>query len=202
MIMKLTASVFVLGCRIVTQISAIKPNCSCWVHICCQYCVFPNMKNIFAKRCAVFPRKQQVADVGIPVTRSLSGPITAWSPSAVNSMLSLWELMSRFRACPWASFGPATTKTTTARIPVGVWQYYMKIWQSSKSNCVFLINSSNQQCLEKEENKSLSFLKLKGIVRLFHWTLYYISVHTAVWGKSVVSEIFNPLQHLQLWTSM
>lgn len=90
-------------------------------------------KNIFAKRCAIFPRRQQAADVGVPVTRSLSGPITAWSPSAVNSMLSLLELMSRFRACPWASFGPAATKTT-ARIPEGVWQHYMEMLQSSKSN--------------------------------------------------------------------
>lgn len=115
---KITASVFVLGCWIVVHKSAIKPNSSCWGHICCQYYLFPRLRNVFAKRCAAFPRKQQVAAVDIPVTRSLSGPITAWSPSAVNSMLSLWELMSRFRVCPWASFGPATTTTTTT-IPEG-----------------------------------------------------------------------------------
>lgn len=61
--------------------------------------------------------------VGVPVTRSLSGPITVWSPSAVNSMSPLLELMSSFRVCPWASFGPATTRTTTIT-PAGVWQYY------------------------------------------------------------------------------
>lgn len=60
--------------------------------------------------CAIFLRKQQVAAVCVPVTRSLSGPITVWPPSAVNSMLSLWELMSRFRVCPWASVGPANDK--------------------------------------------------------------------------------------------
>lgn len=103
---------------------------------------FPNMKNIFAKSCAVFPRKQQVAAVGIPVTRSLSGPITAWSPSAVNSMFPLWELMRRFRACPWASFGPATTKTTTAKIPQGVWQYYMEIKQIKSFSSGYIFKSA------------------------------------------------------------
>lgn len=84
-------------------------------------------RNIHALNCMTWKwRKRlhlwQVADVSIPVIRSLSGPITAWSPSAVNSMLSLRELMSRFRVCPRASFGPAMTKTATARIPEGAWQ--------------------------------------------------------------------------------
>lgn len=59
--------------------------------------------------------------------RSLSGPITVCSPSAFNSMWSLWELMSRFRACPWTSFGPAITKTTeeiTRKIHLYFWYLF------------------------------------------------------------------------------
>lgn len=138
-IMKMTASVFVLACWIVAQISAVKPNCSCWVHICCQYYLFPNLTNIFAKKCAIFPRKQQVAGVGIPVTRSLSGPITAWSPSAVNTILLSLELMSRFWACPWASFGPGMAKTTTVRIPEVVWKYDMEMRYHQNQNFLFLL---------------------------------------------------------------
>lgn len=143
-----TASVFVLGCWIAAPISAIKPNCSCWAHICRQYHLFPNLKNTFAKRCAVFPRKRQVADVGIPVTRSLSGPITAWSPSAVNSMFSLWELMSRFRACPWASFGPEMTKTTTSDYLKGFGNITWKYDNHQNLIFLFLLYFSNPQCLE------------------------------------------------------
>lgn len=42
----------------------------------------------------------QVRDMSLPVMRSLSGPSTVCSPSASNSTLSVWELMSRFRVCP------------------------------------------------------------------------------------------------------
>ena len=138
MIMNMTSSVFLLRCWIVAHISAIKLNSSCWVHICCQYYLLSKYEKHFRQKlCSV---SQETAGgsrwYSIPVTRSLSGPITAWSPSAVNSMFPLWELMRRFRACPWACFGPATTKTTTAKIPEAVWQYYTEIKQiKSFSSC-------------------------------------------------------------------
>lgn len=56
--------------------------------------------------------KLQVTHISAPVMRSLSGPIRVCSPSALNSALSLWELMSRFRVCPSTSFGPAMIKTS------------------------------------------------------------------------------------------
>ena len=115
-IMKMTMSVFVLDYWNVAQISAIKPNgLPLSSHLLSILTLFQIWKTFFCQE--LWDSKEtQVAAVGVPVTLSLSGPITAWSPSAVNSMSSLWELMSRFWACPWASFGPVTITTITITI--------------------------------------------------------------------------------------
>ena len=111
MITETTACVFVLGCWYLPlkQIAPVEFTSAVNI-IFLQMWKKEKKKHFCQEVCNI---SKETAGGGlwyIPVTRSLSGPITACSPSAANSMLSLWELMRRFRACPWASFGPAVTK--------------------------------------------------------------------------------------------
>lgn len=139
-----------------------------------------------------FPRKQQVEAVFIPVTRSLSGPITVWLPSAVNSMLSVWELMSRFWVCPWVSFGPATTTTTT--IPEGVWQKWMKN-EINHQNVYFLslLHVSKLLCLESIMRHSHAFLSPLTAVQWQHrWINKLLKRNEQIKdGNTAASEVIS-----------
>lgn len=78
--------------------AAFTPSCFC------LFFILSFLKQTDAAAC-------HAASTALPVTRSLSGPITAWLPSALNSMLPSWEVMSRFWVCPRACFAPGARTT-------------------------------------------------------------------------------------------
>lgn len=162
-------------------ISATKANFPCWAQICCQYYLSPNVKKKKLKHFCqeVCNISKETAGGGlwcIPVTRSLSGPITACSPSAANSMLSLKELMRRFRACAWASFGPAVMKHNNGNNTSGdlaniTLEYYIRQNQISSLPVILFKPAACRECeethscfdvLKKNVNLLTVFRNLRG----------------------------------------